>query len=77
MTTSRETPIQISKEEFQKIGHRLVDDIANFISSMEERSVTSGESPRQLQELLGVRSLPDQGSEATGIISKGTTFTRC
>lgn len=72
MTTSRETPIQISKEEFQKIGHRLVDDIANFISSMEERPVTTGESPRQLQELLGVRSLPDQGSDALGIISKAT-----
>lgn len=72
MTTSRETPIQISKEEFQKIGHTLVDDIANFISSIEERPVTTGESPRQLQELLSVRSLPDQGSDATGIISKAT-----
>jgi glutamate/tyrosine decarboxylase-like PLP-dependent enzyme len=72
MAASRETPIQISKEEFQKIGHKLVDDIANFISSIEARPVTTGESPRQLQELLSVRSLPENGSDATGIFSKAT-----
>ncbi len=70
--TSRETPIQISKEEFQKIGHQLVDDIANFISTIEDRPVTTGESPSQLQELLNVRSLPEHGSDATGIFSKAT-----
>ena len=40
--TTRETPIQISKEEFQKLGHQVVDDIANFLSTIEDRPVTTG-----------------------------------
>ena len=70
--TTRETPIQISKEEFQKIGHQLVDDIATFISTIEDRPVTTGESPSQLQKLLSHTSLPENGSDASGIISKAT-----
>jgi aromatic-L-amino-acid/L-tryptophan decarboxylase len=70
--TSRETPIQISKEEFQKIGHQLVDDIANFLSTIEDRPVTTGESPSQLQKLLSHTSLPENGSDPSGIISNAT-----
>jgi glutamate/tyrosine decarboxylase-like PLP-dependent enzyme len=70
--TTRETPIQISKEEFQKIGHQLVDDIANFISTIEDRPVTTGESPSQLQKLLSQTTLPENGSDPSGIISNAT-----
>lgn len=69
---TRETPIQISKEEFQKIGHQLVDDIANFISTIENRPVTTGESPGQLQKLLNHTSLPENGSDPSGILSNAT-----
>ncbi|MCD4737266.1 MAG: hypothetical protein K8R53_14580 [Bacteroidales bacterium] len=49
MTNNRETPIDISKEEFQKIGYRLIDKISNFIDTIEEKPVTTGERPKQLQ----------------------------
>ena len=51
MTNNRQAPIEISKEEFKKIGYRLVDTIAGFIHSMNERPVTPGESPKQLQKI--------------------------
>lgn len=70
--TTRETPIQISKEEFQKLGHQVVDDIANFLSTIEDRPVTTGESPSQLLKLLGHTSLPENGSDPSGILSNAT-----
>ncbi len=61
METNRETPVEISKEEFQKIGHQLVDDIARFIDLIKEKPVTPGESPMKLQNILGNSALPEKG----------------
>lgn len=70
MTNNRQAPIEISKEEFKKIGYRLVDTIAGFIDSMNERPVTPGESPKQLQKILGTSSLPENGSSPEEILNK-------
>ena len=70
MTNNRQTPIEISKEEFKKIGYRLVDTIAGFIDSIKERPVTPGESPKQLQKVLGISSLPEDGSSPEEILNK-------
>jgi len=70
MINKRETPIELSKYEFQKIGYHLIDQIADFISTIEKRPVTTGETPEQLQQILGVSSLPENGTTAGSIISK-------
>lgn len=70
MMNNRETPIEISAIEFKKIGYRLVDTIAGFIDTIEERKVTGGESPKQLQNILGTSSLPENGSSAEEILLK-------
>jgi len=72
MTNDRKSTIQIEKEDFKKIGHHLIDAIAEFYDTMEARAVTKGESPRQLQEIIGVRSLPEEGADASKIISIAT-----
>jgi len=41
MTNNRETPIEISKQEFKDIGNQLIDSISNFIDTIREKSVTS------------------------------------
>src|SRR5207253_590190 len=70
--TTRTTPIAIDREEFRNIGHRLIDTIAEFLDRIDERPVTTGETPKQLQQLLGNSTLPDQGKPAGELVSRAT-----
>jgi glutamate/tyrosine decarboxylase-like PLP-dependent enzyme len=70
MINNRETPIEINAAEFKKIGYRLIDTISNFIENIREKKVTPGESPKQLQKILGTSSFPEYGSSAEEIMLK-------
>ena len=72
MTDHRDNSIQIDKENFQKIGHQLIDDISDFIFSIDEKPVTFNESPSQLQNILGNTALPENGIPATELIARVT-----
>lgn len=72
MEENRATPIEISKEEFRKLGHKLIDDISDFMDTINEKPVTTGESPKQLQKQLGVASLPENATSPADILSKTT-----
>lgn len=72
MTIDRKTPIEIGKAEFKKLGYQLVDTIANFIDTIEEKQVTTGETPRQLQAILGTFSLPEKGGSPEEILSRAS-----
>jgi len=67
---NRETPIEMGKEEFKKIGYQLIDTISNFIDTIGEKPVTRGETPEQLQKILGDPPLPEKGSPAGEILSR-------
>jgi glutamate/tyrosine decarboxylase-like PLP-dependent enzyme len=70
MTPHRVTPIEISKEEFKKIGYQLIDSISDFIDTIDQRPVTTGESVTQIQQMIGTSSLPENGVTAEEIVSK-------
>jgi len=70
MSDTRTTPLSMSKKEFAAIGHKLVDRIADFIDSIPDRPVTTGQSPKELQQLIGNTALPEKGAEADTILSK-------
>src|SRR5687768_11596265 len=72
MTNNRQTPIEISNEEFKKIGYRLIDTISGFIDSIEKKRVTTGESPQQLQKILGTSSIPENGTSPEEILLKAS-----
>ncbi len=72
MKNKRETPIEISKAEFKKVGYQLIDAIADFIDTIEERPVTTGASPEQLQPIIGTASLPENGTGVEALLSKTT-----
>tara|TARA_R110000868_G_scaffold262027_3_gene520422 strand:- start:649 stop:2139 length:1491 start_codon:yes stop_codon:yes gene_type:complete len=72
MTDNRNTPLEINKEQFKNIGYQLIDKIAEFLDTIDAKPVTPGESPQELQKILGVSSLPDNGSPAADIISNAT-----
>ncbi|MCP4310406.1 MAG: aspartate aminotransferase family protein [Bacteroidetes bacterium] len=69
MAKYRETPIEIGEEEFREIGYQLVDKIASFINTIDNWPVTAGESPKELQNLLGSSSLPEDGMPASELLS--------
>jgi aromatic-L-amino-acid/L-tryptophan decarboxylase len=70
MSRHRETPIEISKEDFKKVGFQLIDRIARLIDSIDERPVTKGESPKDLQRILGNAFLPENGSAVEELLAK-------
>jgi glutamate/tyrosine decarboxylase-like PLP-dependent enzyme len=70
MTDSRESPIEITAEDFKIIGHQIVDNIANFIDTINEKRVTTGETPKQIQTVLGNASLPGNGTPVSELFSK-------
>jgi aromatic-L-amino-acid/L-tryptophan decarboxylase len=70
MTKNRETPIEISKMEFKKIGYQLIDTISDFIDTIEDKPVTAGESSKQLQKILGNDPLPEKGRPAEELLTK-------
>ncbi|MEZ4810864.1 MAG: aminotransferase class V-fold PLP-dependent enzyme [Allomuricauda sp.] len=72
MKTNRKSPLEIDKEAFRKIGHKLVDDIADFISDIDNKPVTFGETPSQLQALLGANSLPENGKSADQVVANAS-----
>jgi glutamate/tyrosine decarboxylase-like PLP-dependent enzyme len=74
MTNKRTAPIEINKEEFKTAGHRLIDTIAAFYDTIQQKPVTTGESSRQLQALLGQASLPSEGASTADIIAMASAL---
>lgn len=72
MENIRNASIQISEKEFKKVGYELVDTIAQFHSIIGDNALTNGESPEQLQKILGADVLPS-GSKSVGEIMNRAT----
>lgn len=66
----RVSPIVINKDEFREIGYRLVDTISDFYDTISERPVTTGETPKEIQTLLGNNSLPESGTSVSELFSR-------
>lgn len=64
MPDHREVPLDIDPDEFRRIGHALIDSVAEFLPSRRERPVTPFESPSEVQQSIGAeRPLPESGSD--------------
>lgn len=72
MSSSRNTPVSIDKEEFRQLGYYLIDSISTFMDTIGERPVTTGETPDQVEAILGRASLPEKGTEARLIMERAT-----
>jgi aromatic-L-amino-acid decarboxylase len=72
MNTKRSTPIDISKNDFKHIGHNLIDSIAEFNDSIQEKSVTLGKNPEEIQNLLKLRNFPVDGESPSALIEKAS-----
>lgn len=72
MNDQKKTPINIKKDEFRKIGYKLIDDISVFFEDIEKRPVTENNSPSKLQNIIGENSLPENGCDPEELLSKTT-----
>lgn len=68
MMKHRESPIEISKDEFKEIGYQLIGSISDFIDTIREKSVTPAETSEQLRKILGHSSLPENGTSASELL---------
>ena len=69
----REAPLAMGADEFRRLGHRLVDDVAELLETMPERRVAPGESPAEVQALLGSeQGLPENGMDADKLLGETT-----
>ena len=68
----RKAPLEIHGDEFRKLGHKLVDDIAEFLDGLSQRPVTVDESPQTIRKLLGKDNLPEHGSPANELFDEAT-----
>ncbi|OFV97063.1 MAG: amino acid decarboxylase [Acidobacteria bacterium RIFCSPLOWO2_12_FULL_54_10] len=70
---NRKAPIDMDSEEFRRLGHRLVDQVAELLDTLRNCPVTPGESPAIVRQALRAdRSLADDGMDA-GMLMEGTT----
>jgi len=66
----REAPLEIHGDEFRKLGHQLVDDVAAFLDGLPQGPVTRGESPLAIRKLLGSDILPERGSSPDVLLNQ-------
>jgi len=70
---NRTTKIDLSAEEFKKIGHELVERIAEFIGTIDSIPVTRAENEETIRKFLGSENpLPEIGLNANDLIRNTT-----
>src|SRR5688500_17691405 len=63
--TARDAPLRMHADEFRRVGHALVDAIAEGLAAIPAGPVTRGEAPLDIQAALNASStLPDEGTDA-------------
>src|SRR2546423_14627411 len=67
---NRVAPADMSPQKFRSLGHRLIDDIADFYEQLPSLPTASPLLPNALRSKLGKRDLPKDGVEIAPVISK-------
>ena len=71
----RTSTLELSSDEFRAAGHNLVDRIADFLSTLPQRPVTTGESPAEIRAALEAeRTLPKHGANADELLNRAATL---
>ena len=68
--TKRTAPSDMSPAKFRALGHRLIDDIADFYQKLPNLPTASPLLPNALRQKLGKQDLPENGTEMGPVLSK-------
>ena len=67
----RDAPIEIDSATFRKLGHRLVDQVAEFLESMPHGPVNHDESPSSVRDALDLSGpLPEFGMDPAPLLEQ-------
>jgi glutamate/tyrosine decarboxylase-like PLP-dependent enzyme len=75
MNRKTNAPLELSKDEFTKLGYTLVDRIAEHFDTLRQKPLTTGETPAQVREALGMQGLPDTGLAGSEVIERALDAT--
>ena len=70
----RQPHLEMSPDEFRRIGHQVIDRISDFLASLPGRPVTPAESPDQVRSVLGGGNLPERGIEPGRLLDETATL---
>ena len=71
---NRKAPLEMDPEEFRRLGHGVVDRLADFLRTLPQRPVTPGVSPGKIRVLLGDNPLPQRGTAAENLLPEAATL---
>src|SRR5437868_6642576 len=65
----RNTPAEMTPQQFRDAGHQLVDQIAEFLSAIGERAVAPASTPREMRARTGGdAALPESGTDPARLV---------
>ena len=66
----RIAPLDIAPEEFRRLGHDLVDRMADLLAGIRDRPITRGETPAEVRARLGRATLPARGAPPGALLEE-------
>jgi glutamate/tyrosine decarboxylase-like PLP-dependent enzyme len=71
MTDSiRRAALDLPPDEFRRLGHELIEQVARHIETLPDRPITAGDAPSRIRELLGQDALADAGADPGPVLEK-------
>ena len=71
MDSTRDAPLAMDAATFRRLGHQLVDQLAELLASVPDRPVTRDESPSALRHALDLNGpLPEAGTDPGPLLAQ-------
>lgn len=66
--------LDVQPNDFRVLGHRMVDNIADFLQALHERPVTPKDTPAMIRTLLPTGGLPQHGSDPGALLDEAASL---